>query len=268
MVALDVIKYVILVGILIGNLSNCFRREQNYASSFGSIIPEFVSSIIDQVIDEWAELYCDGNPSTADTSVASMITPAFFNGIINQAGSSCAGKRFYTRAAFLEAANAYNKFGNAGTVIKSKREIAAFFAHVTHETGHFCYIEEINRGTYCARSKWYPCAPGKKYYGRGPLQLTWNYNYGAAGQSIGFNGLKNPEIVATDPTISFKTAIWFWMKNVHQIMTTGQGFGPTIRAINGGECKGRKPRAVQARIKFYQKYCSQLGVSAGQNLTC
>ncbi|KAI3963049.1 hypothetical protein MKW98_028989 [Papaver atlanticum] len=197
-----------------------------------------------------------------------MVTPAFFNGIIDQAGSSCAGKRFYTLAAFFEAANAYSGFGHAGNVRKSKREIAAFFAHVTRETGYFCYIEEINRGTYCARSKSYPCAPGKKYYGRGPLQLTWNYNYGAAGQSISFNGLKNPEIVATDPMISFKTAIWFWMKNVHQVMTTGQGFGPTIRAINGGECKGRNPRAVQARIKFYQNYCSQLGVSAGRNLTC
>ncbi|KAI3975088.1 hypothetical protein MKX01_025602 [Papaver californicum] len=268
MVALDIIKYVTLVGILIGNLSNCVAGKQNYASSFASIVPEFVSGIIDQFIGERVQPRSGGNSLTDDTFVASMVTPAFFNGIIDQAGSGCVGKRFYTRSAFLEAANAYSRFGHAGIVIMSKREIAAFFAHVTHETGHFCYIEEINRGTYCARSKSYPCAPGKKYYGRGPLQLTWNYNYGPAGQSIGFNGVKNPEIVATDPAISFKTALRFWMKNVHRIMTTAQGFGPTIRAINGGECEGGNPRAVQARIKFYQKYCRQLGVSAEHNLTC
>ena len=26
---------------------------------------------------------------------------------------------------------------------------------------------------YCAQSKTYPCARGKCYYGRGPLQLSW-----------------------------------------------------------------------------------------------
>jgi hypothetical protein len=40
-----------------------------------------------------------------------------------------------------------------------------------------------------------------------------NYNHGAAGQSIGFNGLNNPEMVGQDATISFKTSMWFCMKN-------------------------------------------------------
>jgi hypothetical protein len=38
-----------------------------------------------------------------------------------------------------------------------------------------------------------------------------SYNYGPAGQAVGFDGLNNPEIVATDPVIAFKTALWFWM---------------------------------------------------------
>lgn len=57
------------------------------------------------------------------------VTPAFFDGIIGQASASCAGKRFYSRNAFLSAARQYPQFGD------TKREIAAFFAHVTHETG-------------------------------------------------------------------------------------------------------------------------------------
>ena len=84
-------------------------------------------------------------------SVADVVTEDFFNGIINQATGDCPGKSFYTRAAFLNALNSYTQFGTTGTADDSKREIAAFFAHVTHETGckifvpldhyltHFCF---------------------------------------------------------------------------------------------------------------------------------
>ncbi|KAH0460534.1 hypothetical protein IEQ34_011197 [Dendrobium chrysotoxum] len=37
--------------------------------------------------------------------------------------------------------------------------------------------------------------------------------------------------IGTYPTMSFKIAIWFWMRNVYGI--NGQGFGATIQAING-----------------------------------
>ncbi|KAK1319616.1 Chitinase 5 [Acorus calamus] len=74
-------------------------------------------------------------------------------------------------------------------------EIAAFFAHVTHETGHFCYIEEINgaSGNYCDNTNTrYRCVPRKTYYGRGPLQISWNYNYGPAGRALGLTDYKRP----------------------------------------------------------------------------
>ncbi|KAA8527259.1 hypothetical protein F0562_034644 [Nyssa sinensis] len=211
-------------------------------------------------------------PSNNGASVADIVTDAFFNGIINQAAANCAGRGFYTRAAFLEAANSYPEFGTTGTADDSRREIAAFFAHVTHETGHFCYIEEINGASqdYCDENNTqYPCVQGQNYYGRGPLQLTWNYNYGAAGNAIRFDGLGNPGIVATDRVISFKTALWFWMTNVHSIITSGQGFGATTRAINGAiECNGGNPNAVNARAQYFRDYCSQFGVAPGDNLTC
>ena len=81
--------------------------------------------------------YSSPTPTTpsGSGSVADIVTPAFFNGIINQAAASCAGKNFYTRNAFLSAVNSYPQFGKLGSAEASKREIAAFFAHVTHETG-------------------------------------------------------------------------------------------------------------------------------------
>ncbi|KAM7460918.1 hypothetical protein LguiA_029041 [Lonicera macranthoides] len=215
---------------------------------------------------------CFAPPPTNGVSVASIVTDAFFNGIIDQADDGCAGKGFFTRAAFLEALNFYTQFGRVGSEDDSKREIAAFFGHVMHETGYFCYIEEIDGPSkdYCEEGNTqYPCAPNKGYYGRGPLQLSWNYNYGPAGSSIGFDGLNNPEIVASDPVVSFRAALWYWMNRMHSIITSGQGFGPTIRAINGQlECDGANPNTVTARVQYYTELCNQLGVSPGDNLRC
>ncbi|XP_057481723.1 endochitinase EP3-like [Actinidia eriantha] len=215
---------------------------------------------------------CFASPTPTDVSVSSIVTQEFFDGIINQADSSCAGKGFYSRSVFLEAIDSYPLFGRDGSMDDSKREIAAFFAHVTHETGHFCYIEEIDGPSkdYCDESNTqYPCVSGKGYYGRGPIQLSWNFNYGPAGNSIGFDGLNNPETVATDPVVSFKTALWYWMKFVHSIIVSGKGFGETIRAINGAlECDGGNQAAVNARVEYFNDYCNQLGVAPGDNLYC
>ncbi|CAN1770035.1 Basic endochitinase CHB4 [Linum perenne] len=202
-----------------------------------------------------------------DAAVADIVTQDFWNSIHDQAGNDCAGKTFYTRDAFLQATGSYPDFGNRGSETDSKREIAAFFAHVTQETGSLCYVEEINRDTYCDPSPpTYPCAPGKKYYGRGPIQLTWNYNYGACGKANNFNGLKDPDIVARSPTIAWKTGLWFWMKNVRPVVK--RGFGATIRRINGGECNGGSPSAVAARVKYYRAYCRAFGITPGPNLSC
>ncbi|KAF3451030.1 hypothetical protein FNV43_RR07119 [Rhamnella rubrinervis] len=205
---------------------------------------------------------------TNGISVADIVTPEFFNGIQNKATGNCPGKSFYTRQAFLDALNSYSEFGRTGSADDSKREIAAFFAHATHETGYLCFIEETNKDVYCDTNyPQYPCNPNKRYYGRGPLQLTWNYNYALAGTSNNFDGLNAPETVATDAVVSFKTALWFWKENVRSVLS--QGFGATINKINGAvECGGKEPAKVQARIDYYKDYCTQFGVAPGDNLSC
>ncbi|KAK1577998.1 hypothetical protein Q3G72_026751 [Acer saccharum] len=227
--------------------------------------------------DQYCGAGCKAGPCTSSggtgggsgsSSVANIVTAEFFDGIKNQAGGDCAGKSFYTRDGFLNAVKSFPEFGS-GSADNSKREIAAFFAHVTHETGHLCFVEEIDKSNmYCDQGNTqYPCAPGKFYYGRGPLQITWNYNYGAAGKAIGFDGLNSPETVAKDPAISFKTALWFWMTNVHSVVN--QGFGATIQKVNGAlECNGKQPQKVQTRIGYYTDYCKKFGVSPGENLSC
>ncbi|XP_039007473.1 endochitinase EP3-like [Hibiscus syriacus] len=209
-----------------------------------------------------------GSVSIGAQTVPDIVTDQFFDGIKSQSDPGCEGRSFYTRASFIEAFNSFSQFGTADD---TRREVAAFFAHVTHETGNLCYINEIAgpsfpNSQYCDPTN-FPCNPDKNYYGRGPLQLTWNYNYIQAGQNIGFDGLNSPETVANDPVIAFKAAFWFWVNNVQQVL--GQGFGATIRAINGViECDGGNPPAVEARVGYYINYCSQLGVDPGPNLRC
>ncbi|XP_014492850.1 endochitinase PR4 [Vigna radiata var. radiata] len=211
------------------------------------------------------------SPPSNNVNVADIVTAEFFNGIIDQADSGCVGKNFYTRDAFLRALDSYTDFGRVGSEDDSKREIAAAFAHFTHETGHFCYIEEIDGASkdYCDEESiaQYPCSSSRGYHGRGPIQLSWNFNYGPAGEANNFDGLGAPETVSNDVVVSFKTALWYWMQHVRPVIN--QGFGATIRAINGQlECDGANPSTVQARVNYYTEYCRQLAVDTGDNLTC
>uniref|UniRef100_A0A0C9S4Z8 TSA: Wollemia nobilis Ref_Wollemi_Transcript_13508_1027 transcribed RNA sequence n=1 Tax=Wollemia nobilis TaxID=56998 RepID=A0A0C9S4Z8_9CONI len=223
---------------------------------------------------------CHNKPSPSvpapgsSSGIESIITEDFFNRIRSGISSSCAGKNFYTYNGFIDAAKAqgFAGFGTTGTLVQRKRELAAFFANVAHETGSLCYVEEIKKATYCQNSAQWPCQSNKKYYGRGPLQLTWNYNYGLAGKYTGLPLLTNPDLVAQRPDVAFKTSVWFWMisSNCHKAMTSsgGTGFAGTIRAINGGECGGGRPAAVQSRVDLYKKFSGWLDVTTGSNLSC
>eukprot|EP00253_Pinus_taeda_P011736 PITA_11736 len=216
--------------------------------------------------------------STCRGDVEDIATEDFFNGILSGVSDTCEAKNFYTYSDFITAANAFSGFGTTGTSDDEKREITAFFANVAYETGSadsltgFCYIEEIQKGDYCdSNSTQYPRAPVKEYYGRGPIQLSWNFNYCPAGNYLGVDLLNDPEIVAQDALISWKTALWFWNVNndCHSAITSGQGFRATIHAINGAiECNGGNTDQVNDRISYYTKYCSQFGVDPGSNLSC
>ncbi|PNX76122.1 class Ib chitinase, partial [Trifolium pratense] len=116
-----------------------------------------------------------------------------------------------------------------------------------------------------------------------------NYNYGLADQAIHEDLLKNPDLLSTDPTVSFKSAIWFWMTpqgnkpSSHDVITGKwtptatdtaamrvPGFGVITNIINGGlECgvNGNKMKADD-RVGFYKSYCQILELSPGDNLDC
>ncbi|MCT7519244.1 glycoside hydrolase family 19 protein, partial [Aliarcobacter cryaerophilus] len=243
--------------------------------------------------------------SSAAADVSSIITKSMFEDMLKHRNDdACPAKGFYTYSAFLTATRLYPKFGNTGDYKTQKRELAAFFAQTSHETTErgegdkqawgYCLKEEVNpTGDYCdqSTSKKYPCYRGRSYHGRGPMQISYNYNYGQASRAIFGDKtrlLKNPELVSNDPVIAFKTAIWFWMTpqspkpSCHDVVTerwvpsnadanAGRfpGFGVTTNIINGGlECGNGHNEKPRDRVLFNKRYCGKLGVNHGPNLSC
>ncbi|RFU84370.1 chitinase [Streptomyces triticagri] len=187
---------------------------------------------------------------------------------------------FYTYSGLTDALSAYPEFATTGDETTQKREAAAFLANVSHETGGLVHIVEENQDNYphyCDDSQPYGCPAGNDaYYGRGPVQLSWNFNYKAAGDALGIDLLNDPWKVEQDAAVAWKTGLWYWntqsgpgTMTPHDAMVNGAGFGETIRAINGSlECDGGNPGQVQSRIDLYQRFVQLLGTTPGDNLSC
>ena len=185
----------------------------------------------------------------------------------------------------------YGSFLNEGDLETRKRELVAFFANISHETtggwdaapgGKYSwglhFREEPTNASYAYPDTNYPPTPGKSYKGRGPIQLSYNYNYGPASEFI-FGDKKvlldNPDLVIQDAALAFQTAIWFWMTpqypkpSAHNVMVGKwvpndldktknrvPGLGMTVNIINGGvECgQGKEKPQVLSRIGYYKRY--------------
>lgn len=215
---------------------------------------------------------------------------------------------FYSFKAFVTAAGVFPDFLK-GDPLTRKRELAAFLANIAQETtggwneapgGYFkwglYFVEEKQEGiinTYSDFSKKnYPPVAGKAYFGRGPKQLSWNYNYGQFSEAwFGSKDslLQHPEWLSKDPVLSFASAVWFWMTpqfpkpSCHDIMTgrwkptendllKGRvpGFGATVNVINGGvECgTGKDMEKTSYRYRYYRYFCNYFHVSPGVNISC
>ena len=219
-------------------------------------------------------------------------------------------KDFYSFKAFVAAAKAFPLFLSEGDETTQKRELSAFLANIAQETtggwkdapgGYFkwglYFLKEgdKNAGSYIdlgeVSAEFYPPVKGKKYYGRGPKQLSWNYNYGQFSQAwFGSKDtlLQNPDYLVQDPVVSFASAIWFWMSaqapkpSCHNVMAGKwkptpedikygrlPGFGATLNIINGGvECGKPEGQRTKYRYDYYKYFCQFFKVSPGDNIDC
>ncbi|MEV0324552.1 chitinase [Streptomyces sp. NPDC050658] len=217
-----------------------------------------------------------GKADTGEKSAAAefIVSEAQFNQMFPNRNS------FYTYSGLTDALSAYPEFTGTGSDTVRRQEAAAFLANVSHETGGLVHVVEQNTDNYphyCDSSQPYGCPAGHdKYYGRGPIQLSWNFNYKAAGDALSIDLLNNPDLVQNDPAVAWKTGLWYWntqngpgTMTPHNAMVNGAGFGETIRSINGSlECDGQNPGQVQSRVDNYKRFTALLGVEPGDKLTC
>lgn len=118
---------------------------------------------------------------------------------------------------------------------------AAFLAQLAHESGELRWMEEIADGSaYEGRLDLGNTQPGdgKRFKGRGPIQLTGRKNYEAAGKVLSLDLLSNPESVA-GAAVGFRVAGWFWTTHglnevADLIRVTPGAFDTITRRINGG----------------------------------
>ncbi len=166
----------------------------------------------------------------------------------------------------------YKEFLNEGTKSQQALEFVAFWAKSARETsgswnnapapwivddadagtvwkGGLYWVEEVGYTTdengmssainYVDHGSSYAPYPNRSYYGRGIIQLSWNYNYGAFSEWLYNNGmmrdlitsketlLARPDYVATNGTLSILSGIWFWM--------TPQGAKPASQDVILGD---------------------------------
>ena len=128
--------------------------------------------------------------------------------------------------------------------VDTMQRTAAFIAQLAHESGEFRWMEEIwgptdpqrryePPGTLAARLGNTQPGDGKRFKGRGPIQITGRFNYTKYGALLGIDLTAQPELAAT-PEIAFATAGLYWQSNGLNELADAGDFLKITRRINGG----------------------------------
>ena len=111
-----------------------------------------------------------------------------------------------------------------------------FLGQVAHESGGFRYSEELASG---AAYEWRRdlgniyAGDGRRYKGRGFIQLTGRANYREAGRALGLDLINNPALAATDLNAA-RVAAWYWDSRELNSPADQGNFLEVTRRINGG----------------------------------
>lgn len=150
--------------------------------------------------------------------------------------------------------------------INSPMREAAFLAQIAHESGELKFWEEI-WGPTAAQKRYEPPSDlakrlgntqpgdGKRYKGRGPIQITGRFNYRKYGQLIAVDIESNPDLASTTQ-IGFETASQYWKLNGLNELADIPNFTAITKKINGG-LNGQADRE-----KYYARAKQALGVAA------
>ncbi len=118
-------------------------------------------------------------------------------------------------------------------------DLTAFLAHLAHESGEYRYMREIADGSdYDGRADLGNTRPGdgRRYPGRGAIQVTGRAAARQAGLDLGVNFEGYPEWMEL-PEWATKVSVWFWTRYKPALQPAAklEWFHVTQRLVNGGE---------------------------------
>ena len=111
-----------------------------------------------------------------------------------------------------------------------------FLAQLAHESGGFNYVRELATGdAYEQRNDLGNTEPGdgRRFKGRGLIQITGRANYAQCGNALGLDLLGQPELLE-EPVNACRSAAWFWQSHgLNELADTGD-FRRITKRINCG----------------------------------
>lgn len=137
-----------------------------------------------------------------------------------------------------------NRAMQAHRIDANLQRVAAFLAQLGHESGELQFLEEL-WGPTPAQKRYEPPGElarrlgntqrgdGRRFKGRGPIQITGRANYARYGELLGLDLVGQPE-QAADPEVGFEIAALFWDRNGLNALADAGDFETITRRINGG----------------------------------
>ena len=198
--------------------------------------------------------------------------------------SSLLPSQIYSHAGFCAASEAWNTNNATRNIFAAdnemslRHELAAFFSHLPASRElPYCRanITDLNGKVYCRpdayeggnysdpycstyQEEGCECSPvsesstfpgfiksDKLFYGRGPLHLSWNYNYLEVAEVLGLDLCSRPDLVASEEAVGWASAFWTWTSitasstGYTSAISIAEGsYGGTLNAIKGDvECQ-------------------------------
>lgn len=141
-------------------------------------------------------------------------------------------------------------------VITTPARQAAFLAQIAHESGSLQYTLELASGDdYEGREDLGNRQPGdgRRYKGRGLIQVTGRSNYAACGSALMLDLIGHPELLE-EPIGATRSAAWFWQSKGLNRLADEDKFGSITKLINGGY------RGLDDRLWHWLRARKALGV--------
>lgn len=156
----------------------------------------------------------------------------------------------------------FNKYACKYEVTSPKR-VAAFLAQTIVESASFTATREYASGSAYEGRKDLGnvfTGDGKRFKGRGYIQITGRNNYAAVSKYIFGDDtlLKNPDLLST-PQYAMLSAFWFWKDRGLNELADKQFFLTISIRINGKNKDGL-PNGWEDRVYFYNRFCKEFGL--------